>query len=93
MATDPDMALSSSLGLANTLIPGGSTGHPYLYDPCYGVASDSTQDTGSGPGPRPLYGALVVTFATEFNADLGFSWTMDPNMAFGSSLARSTYLF
>lgn len=73
MATDPDMALNSSLGLDNTLIRGGSTGHPYLYDPCYGVASDSTQDAGSSPGPRPLYGALVTTYATEFNADPGCS--------------------
>ena len=35
---DPDMALSSSLGLDDTLVLGGSADCPYLYGPYYGVA-------------------------------------------------------
>ena len=36
--TDPDMALSSSLGPNDTLVLGGGADCPYLYGPYYGVA-------------------------------------------------------
>ena len=53
MAMDPDMALSSSLGLTNTLIRGGSTGHPYLYDPAmeWPLTLPKTQALAQVPDP------------------------------------------
>lgn len=55
-ATDPDMVFISSLSLDDTMAPGDSIGHPYLYGPCYGMPPDSNQVAGSSPDLWSLCG-------------------------------------
>lgn len=80
-ATDPDMVFSSSLNLNDTMAPGGSTGHPYLYGPCYGIAPRFQSGFRHQPRSLASVWAIVATWTTDFNADLGYSWAMDLDMS------------
>lgn len=50
-----DTALGNSLGPDDTMLPGGNTGHLYLYGLCYGVTSSLQPRVGSVKDPEPLF--------------------------------------
>lgn len=50
-----DTALGNSLGPDDTMLPGGNTGHLYLYGLCYGVPSSLQPRVGSVKDPEPLF--------------------------------------
>ena len=50
-----DTALGNSLGLDDTMVPGGNTGHLYLYGLCYGVPSSLQLRVGFVKDLEPLF--------------------------------------
>lgn len=71
--TNPDVAHGHILGPDNTMTPGGSMGHPGLYDLDNSLIRFQ-------PELRPLHGIM------DINSESSCHRAMDPDMTPGSSL-------
>ncbi|EGW14517.1 hypothetical protein I79_024848 [Cricetulus griseus] len=67
---DPDTALGSGLGLADTMVLCGSAGHPDQQGPCGGRDLRHQHDHRFRPRSGAFLWPLVLSWATDINTDL-----------------------
>lgn len=60
--------------------PWVAAGQPYVYGLCYAVDFRLQLSRRFQPSSQASVLALVATWATDFNTDLGCCWDMDPDM-------------
>lgn len=86
--TDPNMALSSSLGLDITMALGGSVGHSDQYGPSGSLTLGHQHSLRWWPKPWVSAQPSMETGAMDIHTDPGYGRITDPDMLLGRSLGQ-----